>query len=102
MKNTIQIDIDSDREDTVIIGKPKDFRRPESKEEFAYEIINDMATLCEAICTLIHVADQNGLKPSDKSVQDCINHIKNGFGDPSYIGKLINPKSEQRMKDFKP
>lgn len=93
MKNLLQVDIDTERENTIIIGKPGNNQRPQSKEEAAAMIIVDMATLCEAVCTLIHVADQNGIKPSADSVRDCLKHIEHGFGDASYIGKVVGGSS---------
>jgi hypothetical protein len=45
-----------------------------------------MAALCEAVCALIHVADQEKIKPSHQSVKDCIKHITDGFADASYRG----------------
>ena len=51
--------------------------------------ISLMACLCEAICTLIHVADNEKIKPSYESVKDCIQHITNGFADASYKGFMI-------------
>lgn len=89
MKNILQIDLDSDRKNTVIIGKPEGAQRPRNEEEAAAMVIDDMATLCEAICTLIHVADQGGIKKSADSLRDCIKHLEHGFGDASYIGKTV-------------
>lgn len=48
------------------------------------EIIADMAHLCEGICTLIHSADQAGIKNSAASLRDCIKHLEDGFADSSY------------------
>ena len=48
------------------------------------EVIVDMAHLCEGVCTLIHSADQAGIKDSASLLRDCIKHLENGFSDPSY------------------
>lgn len=89
MKNALIIDIDSDRSEPgpIIIGKPDGFARPTSKKEHADMVIDDMAALCEAICTLIHLAEDQGIKPSANSLRDCIAHLKAGFGDASYETK---------------
>ena len=92
MKNVIIIDIDTSRDVPIQVGKPEGFKQGESKEELSKQIIEDMATLCEGICTLIHVADQQGLKPSADSLRDCIKHLESGFADSSYIGKFPEDK----------
>lgn len=53
------------------------------------DIITKMAALCEGICTLIHCAESEGIKPSHQSIKDCIKHITDGFIDASYVGKTI-------------
>ena len=86
-KNIIVVDIDTDRKDaTVMMGKPPEFKKDLTKEEFAQEIINDMATLCEGVCTLIHLAEKEGIKTSSDSLRDCINHLQDGFADASFKG----------------
>jgi len=84
MKNILIVDIDSDRKDAVRIGKPPEFKIPDNTEEQAKAVINDMATLCEGICTLIHLAEQNGIKQGADSLRDCIKHLESGFADASY------------------
>lgn len=99
-KNTIIVDVDSSRENRVSIGKPKEFEVPKTQEEWAKSIVDDMATLCEGLCTLIHVAEQNGLKASPDSLRDCIKHLQDGFADSSYRG-LTHEQYEKEKKDKK-
>jgi len=47
-------------------------------------VITDMALLCEAVCVLIHSADQADIKDSASSLRDCIKHLEDGFADSSY------------------
>lgn len=81
MKNIIYVDIDSDRKEPgpIIIGKDN-IQRPERADM----VIVDMACLCEALCTLIHLAEDQGIKPSAASLRDCIKHLQDGFADASY------------------
>ena len=58
-----------------------------------------MAALCEGICTLIHCADHEGVKPSYQSVRDCIKHITDGFADASYKGQII--KADEAQADLR-
>lgn len=94
MKNIVEVDIDSSREVTVQIKKPEVFDSNKSNEEMSEIIVLDMATLCEGICTLIHVADQQGLKPSAASLRDCIKHLQDGFADANYIGKFSDEQKK--------
>jgi hypothetical protein len=86
MKNVLFIDLDSDRTNPghIIIGKPDGTRRPSSQEEHTQMVIDDMMTLCEALCTLIHLAEDQRVKPSADSLRDCIKHLKSGCGDASF------------------
>jgi hypothetical protein len=59
MKNLITIDVDTDREQPILIGKGADIPSPTNKEEAREMIINDIKCVCETLCMLIDVADQN-------------------------------------------
>ena len=86
MKNKLLIDIDTDRKNPgpVIILKPQGVKMPTSKEEHVDMVIMDMASLCEAVCTLIRLAEDQGIRPSADSLRICIKHITDGFADPDY------------------
>lgn len=76
-KKVIVVDYDRDRNPPMIVA----YTDPNIKERNPVE---DMAILCEAICTLIHAANTMGVKPDYQSVKDCIDHFKKGFMDESY------------------
>jgi hypothetical protein len=59
MKNQIIIDIDTEREKPLLIGKGADYQPPATKEEAQEMIINDIACVCDTMISLIHIADQN-------------------------------------------
>jgi hypothetical protein len=59
MKNTVLIDFDSEREKKVIIGKPSVIEQPQDEASAKAMIIDDISCVCEALCELIHIADQN-------------------------------------------
>jgi hypothetical protein len=59
MKNTIYIDIDTDREQPILIGKGPETVPPTTREEAGKMIVEDIACVCDALINLIHVADQN-------------------------------------------
>lgn len=59
MKNIIYIDIDSDREQPILIGKGAESPIPQNKEETAKMVQIDINCMAEALVSLIHLADQN-------------------------------------------
>lgn len=88
--NVLIVDIDSERDSKsqIIIEHAErsgDHLRKTDKE---YCVINDMATLCEALCTLIHAADNEGIKETPASLRDCIKHLESGVSDSSYFAKI--------------
>lgn len=95
MKNVLMVDIDTDRKNTVIIGKPTDWPRPTTKEEQAKMILEDMSCLCEAVCTLIHLAEQAGIKNSPDSLRDCLKHLQAGFGEAGYTAFSVDSPSKE-------
>ena len=60
MKNTIYIDIDTEREKQVLIGKGQETTIPTTPEEAKEMIAVDIACICEGLYELISVAGQNG------------------------------------------
>ena len=67
-----------------MIGILEEDKPPTTPEETKELMILDMTTLCEALCTLIHVAHTSGYKEDYKSLKDCIKHLEDGFSDSSY------------------
>jgi len=78
------VDVDTDRKETVQIGKPDVMQRPRNREEASRMIIDDMATLCEGICTLMHLGERTGARSSAESLWVCIRHLTEGFASASY------------------
>ena len=72
MKNTIYIDIDTERDEPILIGKPEGVKPPETQEEAHNMIVNDIASVCEALCRLIDMAEQNGYTEKGKLVEASI------------------------------
>jgi len=75
MKNTIYIDVDTEREQQILIGKGPENEPPANKEEAAKMIVNDIACVCEALCTLIHVAEQNDYAKKDELITESIKQL---------------------------
>ena len=87
MNIAVIVDIDSDREGGQVIVQQVD-RTSKGKltPTSTAGTIEQMAALCEGICTLIHCADQADEKSSAESLRSCIKHITEGFADASYKG----------------
>ena len=69
--------------------------KPVSEE---YDVLGDMATLCEAICTLIHCAEKDKIKSSPDSLRDCIHHLESGTFDSSYFAVTTVNKTKSAIK----
>lgn len=60
MKNTLFIDVDTDRDRTIVFSKPPHLPPPQNAEEAAKLVLTDIACLAEAITTLILMAEKHG------------------------------------------
>jgi hypothetical protein len=79
MKNTILIDMDTDREEVVKFSKPEQSLDLENEEVAREMVLNDLTTLCNALGTLIHLAHHNNYLSSDKSCKLCIDFLNTNF-----------------------
>jgi hypothetical protein len=75
MKNSLFIDVDTDREKPIIFGKSPDFNPPQTPEEAAVMILNDIACLAESLTTLIIMAGQNNYGDKTELVNESIKRI---------------------------
>lgn len=83
MKNTIYIDIDTDRTPSVNIGKPSEIEKPTTPEEASAMIIVDISCLCEALCSLIHMTDQSGYAKKEDLVNASIKYLNDMLVEPT-------------------
>lgn len=60
MINKIFIDIDTDREMPIMIGKPPDIPQPTNEEETKEVILKDIESIGETLLSVIHMAELNG------------------------------------------
>ena len=75
MKNLIYIDVDTDREKPILISKGSEVTTPTNKEEARDMIINDIRCVCETLCILIDVADQNKYALKSELVTESIKQL---------------------------
>jgi hypothetical protein len=70
----------------MVIGKPSTIEKPTDNDEAKTMIINDISCVCEALCELIHIADQNGYASKDNLIETSIkllNDMKSNNESPS-------------------
>ena len=75
MKNSILIDIDTERDQPILIGKGQENEPPTTRDEAKEMILTDISCLCEALITLIHVADQNEYAHKEDMVNKAIEQL---------------------------
>jgi len=95
IKNVVIVDLDTNRDPKIQIGKPEEIQRPADAEEVKTMLVADMTTLCEGIITLIHAGHQNGYVDSAESVRACIEYIEDGFVDETYETEVNVDKPEE-------
>lgn len=92
MKNTIIIEVDTDKEQAITFSKTSEFTPPETKEQAAAVVLNDIACLSEAITTLILLASQNGYGDKKELIEASTKTIESLLG-PDNI-ELSNETNE--------
>lgn len=92
MKNSIFIDFDSERDQPILIGKPSDVTPPTTPQEAAKMLVTDISHVCEALCSLIHVADQNGYAAKEELIKASITHLNSLLIEPA--PEPTNPPAE--------
>lgn len=83
MKNLIIIDFDPERERPLIIGKGLDCKPPTTKEEAKEMILGDLACMCDAVLTMIHLADQNSYADKHEIIPKIIDELNKYLSLPS-------------------
>jgi len=91
MRNKVLlIDIDGGRKSAIKIIHVERSGKNINPTDGNFDVVDDMATLCEAICTLIHAAESSGVKDSASSLRSCIKHLEDGFVDETYFAKITD------------
>jgi len=83
MKNTIYIDIDTERKQPILIGKGSEIPAPETREEAGKMIVEDIACVCDALINLIHVADQNSYATKESLIEKVKGQLDEYLSNPT-------------------
>ncbi len=80
MKNTLMIDLDTEREDSIRITKPENVVKEITDEDTAKKmVLNDMTTICNALGTLIQLGEDSGYFNGQVSAKLCIDYLEENF-----------------------
>lgn len=80
MKNTILIDLDTDREDSIRLTKPEDLAEKITNDESAKAMImEDLTTICNALGTLIKMGNDSDYFDGETVAKMCINYLTENF-----------------------
>lgn len=101
-KNQVIVDLDTERENPILIGKSENYEMPYEIEDYKTAILLDISTLCEGICTLMHLAESLGIQKSPVTLRECIKHLEHGFADPDYVSAvMLAPTKLPKLSDEK-
>lgn len=75
MKNIIIIDVDSEREQQLQIGKPSDIQPPTTPEEAKAIILNDISCVYETFKTMVNIADQSGYAKKEELIKTAVKNL---------------------------
>lgn len=70
------IEKDDDKNPKINFSKPIDYIVPTNHEEAKTMILGDISTICEALCFMIHLADQNNYFKKQDLVDKSIEFLK--------------------------
>jgi glycerate-2-kinase len=88
MKNIVIVDIDTDRPDSVAIGKPPHIPEPTSLEEAKAMVDLDIKSLTEALMTLVAASHINNFADKDKTITGINDRLLEGV--KQYISMVTN------------
>ena len=96
MKNTLIIDMDTDRKDVIRLSKPESIAEEVDNSETArLMVLDDLTTVCNALGTLIHLAHANKYMDSETASKMCVDFLNDNFI------KVAKPKDSE-PKDSEP
>jgi hypothetical protein len=75
MKNVIIVDIDTERDNPLLISKQTKGEIPSSEEEAKEMVLKDIACVCEALKHLISIADEKGYHDKETLIDTSIVHL---------------------------
>ena len=84
MRRTLLIDYDTERNPDLVVSPVQLYEN----EELKPDPILDTEVLCEAVCTMIRLCHNEGIKKDSDGIRDCIDRLKKDFINPSYKTRM--------------
>ena len=81
MKNSIYINIDTDRTPPIVFGVTPDMIPPQNEEEAKALVLKDIKCLTDALLTLINLAHKNNFGDSTVLINESITILSNSLTD---------------------
>jgi hypothetical protein len=78
-KNTLIIDVDSERDEIVKLQKPEHIIPPTNEEAMKQTLLVDLTTACEGIVTIAHLLDKEGVQNKEKTIEKITTHLANSI-----------------------
>lgn len=94
MKNLIYLDIDTERARPILFGKPPEIVQPTTPEEASAMLILDISCVCEALCSLIHMADQSGYASKRALIEVAVKQLNDMLIEPPQTELVTNGTTE--------
>jgi hypothetical protein len=76
MKNIIIIDVDTEREQQLQIGKPSETKQPTTPEEAKEIILTDISCVAETLNLMINIAHDSGYANKKELVEKAIINLQ--------------------------
>lgn len=75
MTNQLFIDVDTERDNPIVFSKPSNISLPQTKEEEAKVLVNDVISLAHALKLLIQIAGHKGYADKSKLVDGVVKTV---------------------------
>ena len=93
------IDMDTEREDVIRISKPESIADEVDNSEKARQmVLDDLTTVCNALGTLIHLANTNKYVDAKTASKMCVEFLQQNFGgvgEPDENPERPTPKEDK-------
>jgi hypothetical protein len=77
-KNEVIVDVDYSRQQPILIAKPSDAKKPETREEAAQMVHSDIVALSNGLSLLIYLSEHEGYDTKESIMEQCFEYIKEG------------------------
>lgn len=101
MNNKVIIDVDDDRDRSVLLDKPEDFTPPQDDEGARNMMKVDLETICEGLMSLMSTCDKYNIFDKEKTIKYVITHLLTKFPQTKYreqLGEILEDKNSIKAR----